>query len=47
MGQILHETATTTHAIREKIQNAEESLVKLTKRGCSLAHRYLYLPLSG
>jgi len=29
MGQILHGTATTTHAIREKIQNAEESISEL------------------
>ena len=26
MGQILHGTATTTHAIREKIQDSQESL---------------------
>ena len=32
MGQILHGTATTTHAVREKIQDADESLVKLAKR---------------
>ena len=32
MGQILQGTATTTHAIREKIQNAEESIAKLAKR---------------
>jgi transposase-like protein len=32
MGQILHGTATTTHAIREKIQDSQESLVKLAKR---------------
>jgi len=31
MGQLLHGTATTTHAVREKIQNAEESLAKLAK----------------
>lgn len=32
MGQILHGTATTTYAIREKIQNSEESIAKLAKR---------------
>jgi transposase-like protein len=32
MGQVLHGTATTTHAIREKIQDSQESLVKLAKR---------------
>ncbi|MDD2725629.1 MAG: IS481 family transposase, partial [Methylovulum sp.] len=31
MGQLLHGTATTTHAVREKIQNAEGSLAKLAK----------------
>ena len=32
MGQILHGTATTTYAIREKIQDSQENLVKLAKR---------------
>jgi transposase-like protein len=32
MGQVLHGTATTTHAVREKIQNAEESVAKLAKQ---------------
>lgn len=32
MGQILHGTATTTHAIREKIQNSEESISQLASR---------------
>lgn len=32
MGQILHGTATTTHAIREKIQNSEESINQLASR---------------
>ena len=32
MGQILHGTATTTHAIREKIQNAEESISQLASK---------------
>ena len=32
MGQILHGAATTTHAIREKIQNAEESISVLAER---------------
>jgi|GEM_PF-3559113 len=32
MGQILHGTATTTHAIRAKIQNAKESLGTLASR---------------
>lgn len=32
MGQILHGTATTTHAIREKIQNSDESIRVLAER---------------
>ena len=32
MGQILHGTATTTHAIREKIQNSKESISQLASR---------------
>jgi hypothetical protein len=32
MGQILHRTATTTHAIREKIQNSKESVAKLAEQ---------------
>jgi transposase InsO family protein len=32
MGQILHGTATTTHAIREKIQKAEESISQLASK---------------
>jgi hypothetical protein len=32
MGQILHGTATTTHAVREKIQNAEEGISVLAER---------------
>ncbi|MDP2902389.1 MAG: hypothetical protein Q8N96_04690 [Methylovulum sp.] len=32
MGQILHGTATTTHAIREKIQNSKESISQLAAR---------------
>jgi transposase InsO family protein len=32
MGQVLHGTATTTHAIREKIQESQESLAKVAKR---------------
>jgi len=32
MGQVLHGAAKTTHAVREKIQGSQESLVKLAKR---------------
>lgn len=32
MGQILHGTATTTHAVREKIQKSEESISVLAER---------------
>ena len=32
MGQVLHGKATTTHATRAKIQNAQESLITLAER---------------
>lgn len=32
MGQILHGTATTTHFIRGKIHNAEESISRLASK---------------
>ncbi|ESX83955.1 hypothetical protein X755_32175 [Mesorhizobium sp. LNJC405B00] len=32
MGQVLHESATTTEAIRRAIQNGQESLRPLAKR---------------